>query len=84
MNGLTTLDADTARALMECKCEAVWLCGLTMLDAETAEVLAGSRAWNGELRFAAFDFVGLVASLVPLLLAVGVVARFDDVVGREL
>ena len=49
LNGLTTLDADTAKALAEFKGISLSLNGLTTLDADTAKALAGSKAWNGQL-----------------------------------
>ena len=46
---LTTLDAETAKALAEFKGEQLLLNGLTTLDAATAKALAGSPAWSGDL-----------------------------------
>lgn len=43
LNGLTTLDAATARALAESKVEGLQLPGLTTLDAETAKALANFK-----------------------------------------
>ena len=40
LNGLTTLDADTAKALAEFKGQYLYLNGLTTLDADTAKALA--------------------------------------------
>jgi beta-lactamase regulating signal transducer with metallopeptidase domain len=49
LNRLTTLDADTARALLEYGKGPLLLDGLTTLDAETARALAGSKNWSGSL-----------------------------------
>ena len=49
LNGLTTLDAETARALSEYGKGPLLLGGLTTLDAETARVLAGAKNWTGAL-----------------------------------
>jgi hypothetical protein len=40
LNGLTTLDTDTAKALAESKCDDLNLAGLTTLDADTTKALA--------------------------------------------
>jgi hypothetical protein len=50
LNGLTTLDADTAKALAEFEGVRLLLSGLTTLAADTAKALAGSKAsWDGRL-----------------------------------
>ena len=49
LNGLKSLDAETAKALAEFKGGGLYLNGLTALDAGAAKALAGSPAWNGDL-----------------------------------
>jgi hypothetical protein len=49
MNGLKSLDAETAKALAGYGNGPLLLNGLTALDADTAKALAESKAWDGRL-----------------------------------
>ncbi len=49
LNGLTKLDAASAKALAKLKGEGLFLSGLTTLNDDIAKVLAESTAWDGWL-----------------------------------
>jgi hypothetical protein len=49
LNGLTTLDTETAKALAKSKAWDGRLPNLTTLDTDTAKALAESKAWDGGL-----------------------------------
>jgi hypothetical protein len=67
---LTTLDADTAKALAKCKGSELWLNGLTTLDADTAKALAkckGSELWLNGLTTLDLDTAKALAEFEGLL-----------------